>query len=346
MKIARAPLAFLAVLGMSLPEAAFARDLTIAAWGGPYQVAQRKFIFDPFTEKTGIKVVEDTWNGGYGVIEAKMKAGDPNWDVVQVEADELELGCADGNYEKLDWSRLGNKEDWNESAVSECGVGAIVWAALLAYNPEKLSTGPKSWAEFWDTEKFPGKRGMRKNPKITLEQALLADGVAREDVYKVLSTPAGVDRAFAKLDAIKPHVVWFESGAQMQQILTSGEVALISGYDGRINEINKKEGTDYRVVWRDAIYNTDYLVILKGARNKEAGMDLIAFASQPEVLSKTVSEVFYGLPNKKAAAMVPTETAKLLPAADNLVEAMPINARFWLDNSEALNQRFTAWLSR
>ncbi len=144
-------------------------------------------------------MLDESWDGGYGVVQAKVKAGKPNWDVVQVEAEELALGCADGLYEKIDWDKVGGKDKFLDSAVNDCGVGAIVWSTAIAYNADKLKDGPQSWADFWDVKKFPGKRSLRKGAKYTLEFALLADGVSKDEVYDVLSTPEGVDRAFKNL---------------------------------------------------------------------------------------------------------------------------------------------------
>lgn len=326
--------------------AASARDFTVTSWGGPYQAAQTKVYFEPFGAKEGIKVLEDTWNGGYGIIESKVKAGQPSWDVVQVEADELELGCADGLYIPLDWSKLGNKEDWQDSAVSDCGVGTIIWSTMMAYDGDKIADGPKNWADFWDVAKYPGKRGMRKGPKMMLEFALLADGVPTADVYKVLATPEGVDRAFKKLDEIKPNVIWWESGAQMTQLLASGEVAMTVAYDGRINALNKAEKRNLKLVWPQSTFATDSWVILKGAEHPEKAMEFIAFASDPENMAKLPALIPYGLPNNIAAAKLSPEVAAQVPSGDNLKEAFPTDIAFWLDNGEELTKRFNAWLAQ
>ena len=334
----------LVIAGLS---SAAARDLTVVSWGGNYQDAQRKIYFKPFAEKTGKPVLDESWDGGVGVLQAKVKAGTPNWDAVQVEADELAIGCADGLYEKLDWSKLGSKDQFLPSAVSDCGVGAIVWSTLLSYDSEKLKTAPTSWADFWDTKKIPGKRALRRGPKYALEFALMADGVAPKDVYKVLREKGGVDRAFKKLDEIKSDIVWWESGAQPLQLLKSGQVVMTSAYNGRISGINKTEGTKFKTVWPGSIYAVDSWVILKGSPNKDQAMDFIAFASLPENQSKLPQDIAYGLPNKAAASAVPAELAADLPTApQNLENAIAIDVDYWNDNIEELTKRFNAWVGK
>ena len=334
-------------LGIASVGAAQARDLTVVSWGGSYQDAQRTIYFEPFAEKIGQPVLDESWDGGIGVIAARVAGGTPNWDVVQVEAEELELGCFDGMYEPIDWDAVGGRDKFLDAAVSDCGVGAIVWSTALSYDANRLETAPTSWADFWDTDAFPGKRGLRRGPKYALEFALMADGVAAEEVYDVLRTPEGVDQAFAKLDELKDDIVWWESGAQPLQLLGSGEVVMTSAYNGRISGINRTEGTNFQVVWPGSIYAVDSWVILKGSPNAEQAMDFIAFASAAENQSKLPEYIAYGLPNTEAAAMVPDELKGDLPTTpENLEGAIALETDFWTDNVESLTQRFNAWLAQ
>lgn len=324
-----------------------ARDLTVVSWGGNFQDAQRKIFFEPFAAQTGKPVLDESWDGGYGVLQAKVKAGVPNWDVVEVEAEELALGCADGIYEKIDWDKLGGKAAYLPAAVSDCGVGNIVWSTGLSYDGDKLKDGPKTWADFWDTKKFPGKRGLRKGPKYALEFALMADGVPADQVYKVLSGEGGVDRAFKKLDALKADIIWWDAGAQPLQLLSSGQVVMTSAYNGRISGINRTEGKKFGFVFPGSVYAIDSWVILKDSPNKDAGMDFIAYASKAENQAKLPEFIAYGLPNLGATKLVPEQFQKELPTTEeNISGAIPLDVDFWADNSEELTQRFNAWLAQ
>lgn len=127
-----------ALLGLAVTQAASARDLTIVSWGGNFQDAQRELFFTPYSKETGKKVLDQTWDGGVGVLDAKVKPGNPNWDVVEVESEDLALGCELGLFEKIDWAVVGNKADFIPEAVSECGVGNIVWSTGLSWDGDKL----------------------------------------------------------------------------------------------------------------------------------------------------------------------------------------------------------------
>lgn len=326
---------------------AHARDLTIVSWGGPFQEIQREIYFEPYKTQSGKTMLDEAWDGGYGVVQAKVKAGTPNWDVINIEADELELGCTDGMFEPLDWSKIGKKEDFLPNAVTECGIGNVVWSTGLAYDKDVFKEGPKSWADFWDTKKFPGKRALRKTPRYTLEFALMADGVPAADVYSVLGTPEGVERAFAKLDELKPSLVWWEAGSQPVQLLSSKEVAMTSVYNGRISGINRSEGKNFAFVFPQSIYSIDSWAVLKGSPNKDQAMEFIGFVSSPEQMVKMPEHMAYGPTNIAAAQAVPAKYVTELPTTEeNMKDAIPLGINFWIDNSEELTKRFTAWLAQ
>ena len=337
------------VIGVSggISADASARDLTVVSWGGSYQDAQRKAYFEPFQKATGIKLIEDSWDGGIGTLRAKVQGGAVPWDVVQVEAEELSIGCDEGILLPIDWSKLGGRDDYLPSAVSDCGVGAILWSVVLSYNAAKFPQGgPRSWADFWNVDKFPGKRALRKGPKYNLEFALMADGVAAGDVYKVLSTADGVERAFAKLSELKPNLIYWEAGAQPPQLLASGEVTMTSVYNGRL-DAPRKEGKDFRIVWPGSIYAVDSWVILKGSPNVDKAMTLIAFMSSPPNQKNLPKYISYGVTNKQAARAIPPDILKNLPSAPkNLKGAIAIDTEFWTDHIDEMNKRFTAWAAQ
>ena len=178
-----------AFAAMSLLAGTASADVTVISFGGTNQKAQVKAFYEPFA-KAGGKVVPGEYNGEQAKIKAMVEAKNVSWDVVEVESPELARGCEEGIYEKLDMSRIGPKGDFVPAAVSECGIGIFVWSTVLAYNSDTLKSAPKPRGPTSGiVKKFPGKRGMRKGAKFTLEFALVADGVKPDEVYKVRSPP-------------------------------------------------------------------------------------------------------------------------------------------------------------
>jgi len=327
--------------------AANARDLSVVSWGGVYQDAQEKVFFKPFRDKTGIKLAVESWDGGVGVLRAKVQGGSSNWDVVQVESEELALGCEEGLFEKLDWSKLGGKDRYLPAAVGECGVGAILYDFNLAYDGDKLKDGPKSWADFFDLKKFPGKRAFRQGPKTTLEIALMADGVPPSQVYDVLKTEAGVDRAFKKLDTIKDQIIFWKAGAQPSQLLASGEVAMTVAYNGRISAANALDKRNFKLVWNQALYTLDSLVILKGSPNLSAAYTYLDFVGQAEYQKDLPNYIAYGVTNASVNALIsPKILAELPTNPANMANVVHIDDQFWLENIDRVNERFNKWAAK
>ncbi|HEY9100688.1 ABC transporter substrate-binding protein [Chitinimonas sp.] len=324
---------------------ATAADLTVISFGGANKDAQVKAFYEPF-KKTGTNLVAGDYNGEQAKIKAMVDTKSVSWDVVEVESPELARGCDEGLYEKLDPGLVGGKANFVPGAVTQCGVGIFVWSTVLAYNADKLTTAPSSWADFWDVKKFPGKRGLRKGAKYTLEFALMADGVAPKDVYKVLATPAGQDRAFKKLDQLKPYIQWWEAGAQPPQYLAAGDVVMSSAYNGRIATA-QKEGKNLKMVWSGGIYDFDAWAVVKGSPNKEQALKFIAFASKPENQKVYSENIAYGPTNTKANALLAKDVAANLPTSPaNIKNQVGIDVSFWADYGEQLEQRFNAWAAK
>jgi putative spermidine/putrescine transport system substrate-binding protein len=337
------PLAVAAVTLGAATLAVQARDLTVVSWGGAYQDGQKEVFFKPFNA-TGTKLLDEAWDGGLGVLRTKIKGGSNTWDVVQVESDELEVGCDEGLYEKLDVAKIGGANRYLDGAVHACGVGAIIYNLVLAYDGDKLKAAPNGWADFFDTQKIPGKRAIRNGAKWNLEIALIADGVKAADVYKVLATPAGVDRAFKKLDTIKKDLVYWKSGAQPPQMLAAGDVVMTTAYNGRVTAANDKDKKNFKMVWKDTPYTMDSWVIMKGTPNKADAEKLLEFMGRAENQAKLPKYIRYGVTNRDATKQIDPSLMGDLPTNPaNLSQAFPDNAKFWIDNIDKMTERWNKW---
>lgn len=332
---------------ISLPTTGNARDLTITGWGGTTQAAHKVAYFEPFTKETKIKIVEDEWSGEMAKIRGMVETGDITWDVVQVEAPEMFQGCEEGLFETLDWSKITDKKNLVDGAASECGAGILIWSTVFAYDADIIKDGPKTWAEFWDVKKWPGKRGMRRGSKMTLEIALLADGVAPKDVYPLLETKAGVDRAFKKLDELKPYIVWWKAGAEPQQRLAAGDVVMSMAYNAWVTRINNEDKRNFKIVWDGNNYSMDYWTIVKGSPNVDKALKFISLSMRPERQAAFFNKIAYGWTAKGTGKFIKPEMLSKLPTAEgHLDNALQTNIEFWLENGESLEQRFQAWVAK
>lgn len=323
------------------------RDLTIVGWGGTTQAAHKIAYFDPFTKETGIKIIEDSWSGEMAKIRGMVETGDVTWDVVQVEAPEMFQGCEEGLFEPLDWSKITDKKNLVNGAAADCGAGVLIWSTVFSYDMDVIKNGPKTWAEFWDVKKWPGKRGMRRGAKMTLEIALLADGVPQKDVYKTLSTKEGVDRAFKKLDQLKPYIVWWKAGAEPQQRLAAGDVVMSMAYNAWVTRINKESKRNFAIIWDGNLYSMDYWTIVKGSHNVDKALKFISLAMRPDRQAVFFNKIAYGWTAKGTGKFIDKSMLPLLPTAEgHLDNALMTSVEFWLDNGESLEQRFQAWVAK
>lgn len=343
MKKVFTPLLLSAALSLGLAHAA---EITVVNFGGANGAAQKIAYIEPFKKATGINVVMVEYNGEMAKLKAMVEARKVNWDVLEIESGDIGRACEEGLLEKIDINKIGKKADFMPGAQHECGLGAFVWSTVLAYNADKLKSAPKNWADFWNVRKFPGKRGMRKGARYNLEFALMADGVPTKDVYKVLATKAGADRAFKKLEELRPHIQWWEAGAQPPQFLVAGDVVMSTAYNGRIDSA-QREGKNLQISWAGSIYDFDYWAIPKGTANKEMAEKFIAFASTPEAQKTYASNIAYGPVNVKTLKLLNPKILGGLPtSAGNAKDAVQNDLKFWTDHGEDLEQRFTAWSAR
>lgn len=328
------------------PASAQSKDVSVMSFGGAYQAAQREGVFKPYTTKSGVKVNEQEYGGEIAKIKAMVQAGAVTVHAVDVDAPTLRQGCDEGLFEKLDYAKIGPKAEWLEGTATECGVGTIVYATILAYDGAKLKDGPTKIADLFDTAKFPGKRGLWKNPVSNIEFALLADGVKPADLYKVMGTKEGIDRAFKKLDTIKKDIVWWEAGAQAPQLLASGEVVMTTAWNGRVHNANK-EGKQFKIVWDNQILDSNYWVIPKGVKDQAAAYDFIKFAVEPQSLAGITKHIPYGPVRKTASQYVaPADAANLPTSPANMTAAVNLDNNFWGDKGEEIRKRFTTWLTQ
>jgi putative spermidine/putrescine transport system substrate-binding protein len=333
--------------GTVIAASAHARDLTIVSFGGALQNAERTVFFKPFSEESGVAIAEDSWDGGVGVVRAKVTGGNTPWDIVEVDNSELAVGCEEGLFEPLDFDRIGGADAYLPMAVSDCGVGVIVYNQVLAYDGNRLTDGPTSWADFFDLTKFPGKRALRQGPIGNLEIALMADGVATDQVYDTLRTDAGVERAFAKLESIRDNLIFWKAGAQPPQLLASGEVVMTSSYNGRISAANESDGRNFKIAWAGSVATLDSWAIIAGSPKVEEAYAFLAFAGRPEVQKDLPSHIAYGVTSVKANELIdPAKMPDLPTAPQNLSVALPYDTQFWLENTDRLTERFNSWANQ
>lgn len=358
------PLAVASLIALGTVATAHAADtLTVVSWGGAYTQSQLKAYHNPYmAENSDVKLNSEDYSGGLAEVRAQNEAGNVTWDLVDVVMTDAITGCDEGLLEEIDHDASLAKgadgsmptDDFIEGSISDCFIPQIVYSTMFGYSTKAFpEDAPQTIADVFDLEKFPGKRGLQKSPLYNLEWALMADGVPVDQVYEVLSTEEGVDRAFAKLDTLKDQAVWWTAGAQPPQLLADGEVVIASAYNGRLFSAIAEEKQPIGMIWNGQALDLDGWVIPAGGKNKEAVYQFVAYATDTQRLADQAKYISYGPARKSSAPMVGKhadlgiDMGPHMPTnPDNMTDAFMTNFEFWADNKDALTERFNAWLAK
>jgi len=317
--------------------------LTVVSFGGAYQDAQRVAYMTPFSAKTGTRIQESEYNGEYGLLRQRATASTGAWDVVSVESGPCMRGGEESIFETLP-NRVFDGKELVAGARRPYAAGHLVFSTILAFQRDLFPNpnAPRNWSDFWNTRRFPGKRGLRRNPRGTLEIALLADGVSPEGLY-----PLDVDRAFRKLDELKPQLVFWESGAQPIQLLANKTVAMTSAYNGRVWDAATKEKLPIAWQFDQGLMEVEFWAVPKNSHNKETAFDFISFSLDAERQAAFDNTIAYGPTNKAALPFLRAEILAAIPSSrDTLPSQVPVNAEWWAANESKVSAQWDQWLQK
>ncbi|MHA6617706.1 extracellular solute-binding protein [Pseudonocardia sp. DLS-67] len=287
----------------------------------------------------GIQVAEESPNNE-AKLTAMVESGSPTWDVFYSSPYRTVAKC-DVLFEKLDKSRI-NTAGLDPAQVTDCGVPVLKSAFLLVYNADKYGDNPpQSWADFYDTTKFPGTRGIMNYAKDAgMETALLAAGVPGDQLY-----PLDYERAFATLDTIRPSARFYETGAQQTQALEAGEVDMMLAWPGRAYEA-AKNGANLKVVWNQPLYYEDSLGIVKGAKNLDAAYSLINAVVDVPTQELIMQRQPYGSPNSNAKPSADPLINSFIATSNVTGSEVHRDNEWWAANLDEATRQWTEWVNR
>lgn len=330
-------------------------EITFTTWTGPYMRSQMLGFVRPYEAENGHRVNVEHYNGGIAAIRDQVESANVIWDVVDLtQADSLRA-CEEGLLENLSEFDLPNgadgtafRDDFVEGALNDCGVGVIVWATAFAYSHAAFPDDtPSTIADFFDTDEFPGDRAIRNDPTVIMEWALMADGVARDDVYATLETAEGVAQAFAMMDNIRSGLQIWETGRQPIRLLNAGEVTMSSVWATTGAVASEEDGADFSMVWDGRVIELDLFGIPRGSLYVDEAMDFIRFASSSESLASMASYMPNGPTRRSSLALLSDDVLNQIPNGPAYEDNIHIlsDAEWWAENHARLEEAFRAWLT-
>jgi len=344
--------------------------VVMVSWGGAYTESQKLGYGDPAAKKLGIPVDWVDYSGGLSEIKAQIAAGAITWDVIDVYAMDTIIGCDEGIFVEFDFDKdfppapdgTPASEDFFTTMPSKCAVGNILYSWTYAYHDEKIgSKKPKKIKDFFNTKKWPGKRGIYNSPMHNLEIALAADGIkprkGGSKLYEALETEAGLDRAFNKIKELceDPNggCVFWSAGAKPPELLMQGEVVMATGWNGRFFNAEIGEGAPLKQVWDAQGLDYQYMSIVKGGPNQADAMKAVAEMTSTHGLAGSAKYIAYAPWRKSSLKVIEAGEPWYKDGKTNMMEQMPthpnntknyflVDPIFWADNSTEIGERWEA----
>jgi putative spermidine/putrescine transport system substrate-binding protein len=329
-------------------------EITIASWGGLHTQSLLESYYDPFTLETRIVINSLHYAGGLSQLRNQVQTNSVLWDVVDMSAADVVDACDEGLLERLPLDQLSPgpelldaADDFLPESLSPCAVGYSIWSMLLAYDKHQFAGAPPSKiVDLFDLERLPGKRGLYRSPRGSLEWALLAEGVEVADIYSQLSTEAGLARAFAKLQRIKHAIVWWQEVDEMEELLDSGEVVMGAAYNTAMFDAIFKRNRDFGVAWNSQILNFNYFVVPRGTHQFVSAWNFIRFATAYNRMAMISNLVAYGVTRRSAHSQIHSEYLAYFPSKpEHLTQGLYQDQSWWREHGEVIDERFVRWLS-
>ncbi len=339
--------------------------LRVATWDGAYRAAQTRALFEPFNADTKHEIKTVTHDGDLaGLTKERVSAF--GWDLVELDALTARRGCADGwlariNPADLPVSVEGGpaRADYLPGALMTCAVGSAAWSAVVVHDPRAgFEAQPKRITDLFSLERFPGKRALPRQAPYVLELALMADGVPPAELYDVLATKAGQDRAFARLSAVRHAIVWWDDAAKALNSFDAGgpdgvkDVVMGIAFNGRVFTSAVRTRQWLRILWDGQIYRFNYWAIPASAPNADAARRLLHYVSVPERQAGLTRWFPYGPVRRSALPLVgqhseiDLDMAAFVPTMPrNMSGALRFDQAFWAEHGEELKARFAEWLA-
>jgi putative spermidine/putrescine transport system substrate-binding protein len=325
------------------PALAQGKTLNIAAYGGALNDTLTKLFADPFGQQNGVKV---NFGAGASLALAKLQTmggGAAQWDMVNLTGSEYVEAVKQKLIVPYDYSVIDASHVPPEYK-EEYGIKFALFLFVMCWDQKKIPNdqAPKTWADFWDTRRYPGKRSLDANISdgSTLELALLADGVPLEKLF-----PLDVERSLKSLDKLgRDNIVWYNTNQEPIQQLTSGAVTLATAFHGRVLLANRA-GAQLGFTPAYSGVSGNYYCVSSASANKQLAFQFLNFmltnvAADAEYMKATG----YAVPNTAALPLLPKEIADILPTNPALKDKVFIKSdAWWAANLESTTQRFKEW---
>lgn len=318
------------------------KQLVLVNWGGDAITAYDAAYGKPFEEATGIVVKEDGSGPTEGAIAAQFKSGKPTWDLVDADPfSAITLG-KQGMLEPIDYAVV-DKNKMRPGFGWEYAASTYFFSYVIAYDSSRFDQAPTGMADFFDVEKFPGKRSLYKWGAAMWEAALMADGVAPDKLY-----PLDLKRAHDKIAAFKEHVISFwGGGAESQSVLMNGDASMAIIWSTRGRLIEQDSGGQIKFIWDQGLLSPGALAVIKNnPGGKENAMKFLAFAQDPQRQLVMFEMLGQGPANPAADPLIPADQRRFnCVDPENAAKQVALDMEWYAENYGPALEEYTKIIS-
>lgn len=269
-------------------RAAMPEQVRFDGWGGVVSEAFREYAFKPYTQKTGIKVVDGTF-GGADEYLARVKASQPGefniahlsgvFDYARYHGLDLSTSLNEDNIPNLKNVIVSLQEVFR--TVSGGSLSAVPYdygTTGIAYNRKHISDAQaeEMGAGLMVDDRFKGKIGGWGEWKTRIWYAALQTGQDPNDIQDME----------AVWDAVRRHrdlaLKYWSSGAELMSLLAEEEIYVTEAWSGRVRAL-QDQGHDIGyldppggLAWQECLF------VIEGSP-MAACEELLNFMLEPEV---------------------------------------------------------------
>lgn len=308
-------------------------EIVLSNFGGDAINAYQTAWGQPFAEESGIAVNIDGSGPLVGNIRKMVDERNVIWDVVD-SADYYALQLGEEYLMPIDYSVIDPAKlyDWNKM---ERGSGSYTFSNVLAYDSSKFDEAPTGWADFFDLEKFPGKRLLYKWFDSQPEAFMMAAGRSMDEIY-----PIDMDLVVDMLESLGDNLILWDSGGMSQQLFLDEEVVMGNIWNTRARVLNRDTEGRVKWIWNQQIVSPGIWTVPIGAPNPEGAMKFMASTLVPERQIALLDMLGNGPANPAAAPML-TDEQRAIDPTSHIAEGLVHDAQWYADNYE--NEMYT-WL--
>lgn len=334
-----AGLGLLSFGGTARAQGSSPRELVMVNWGGLANDGFGRFYGEPFMQaNAGWRVVQDSTGPSAGRIRSMVESRRTTWDLCDSSAGASVMLGRQNLLNTIDYGIVDRNDVIDPRFALEYGAAPYSFSSVLCYDSSKFPNGaPTGWADFWDFQRFPGKRLLRRDAVGSLDAAQMALGKDPRNLY-----PLDIRACLRKVQELRRNAVYWNSGSESEQFLRTGEAVMGQIWHTRATVLERESQGRIKFIWPQGLLQAGLFVIPRGNPGGEMAQRLLAsMLKNVEPQVGLLALLGNGPANPRAAALVPQELKRVNPTDPaNAAVQVVLDGNWWGANYQQANADF------